>query len=425
MTRTPLPREVRRVLAGNTLSAFGTGFTLPFLLIYLHEVRGIALSTVGLVLATLGVVALGLVPIGGTLIDRLGAWRVLVVALLIEGLGTMFLAGVHSPWQGFVAVATIGAGGGIAWPAMAALVSTFVPVELRPRAFAIQFALLNLGIGVGGAISGLLVDVSRPETFELIYLFDGLSFFAFVVVLLAIPRAQRGPVHHEQQTSGGYRELLADRVFLRVCALTLLLVTAGYAQIQSGFTAFAVDAAAVSTRVLGFAFAANTAVIVAGQLFVQRRLEGHRRTRAMAAVGLIWAASWVLLGVGGLLPGRLWPAALVIGSLALFGFGETLFSPTSPALVNDLAPDHLRGRYNAMSSVTWSLSSVLGPVIAGSILGAGLDAVFIALLVALCLGCAVFAVLLERHLPPAANGVPTANPPNDVAPRTNVGASRT
>ena len=29
-----------------------------------------------------------------------------------------------------------------------------------------------------------------------------------------------------------------------------------------------------------------------------------------------------------------------------FALGETLVSPTLPAIVNDLAPDSLRGRYN-------------------------------------------------------------------------------
>ena len=49
----PLSREVRRLVAGNTLSALGTGFTLPFLLIYLTDVRGFEVETAGYVIATL------------------------------------------------------------------------------------------------------------------------------------------------------------------------------------------------------------------------------------------------------------------------------------------------------------------------------------------------------------------------------------
>jgi hypothetical protein len=49
-----LPRPVRRLVVGNAVSAFGTGLTLPLLLIYLHRVRHIELATTGLLLAVPG-----------------------------------------------------------------------------------------------------------------------------------------------------------------------------------------------------------------------------------------------------------------------------------------------------------------------------------------------------------------------------------
>ena len=47
-----LPRDARRYLAAVAVQRVGTGFTLPFTLILLHEVRGIALPTVGLLNCT-------------------------------------------------------------------------------------------------------------------------------------------------------------------------------------------------------------------------------------------------------------------------------------------------------------------------------------------------------------------------------------
>jgi hypothetical protein len=46
------------VLAASTLSAAGTGFVMPFTIIYLNEIRGISLATAGLAVATLPVAAL-------------------------------------------------------------------------------------------------------------------------------------------------------------------------------------------------------------------------------------------------------------------------------------------------------------------------------------------------------------------------------
>jgi MFS family permease len=403
-------RDVRRLVLGNTLSALGTGFTLPFLLIYLTRVRGFAIPTAGYAIATLGIVGLATVPVMGSLSDRVGPWRVLVGALVFEGFGTAGLAFVTRPWHAFVVLAVLAVGQAAAWPAQAALIAVLVPSERRPRVFAVQFALLNLGIGIGGAVSGVLVDIKDVGSFRTIYLLDSLSFVAYLVMLLTIRQAHAPPPVPTSSAGlaepGGYLAIARDRVFLRVCGVTLLMSISGYGQVVSGFPAFVSDVAHVSTRVIGFAFAANTAVIVGAQLWVEKRLVGRRRTRALAGVAVIWALSWLVIGSSALLAGAPGAAAVIVG-LGLFGLGETLWAPTGASLVNDIAPPHLRGRYNALSALTWQASAVIGPVIAGALLGARLPTVFIGLLVAVLLCVAVLAIRLERFLSPAQNGTPS------------------
>ena len=53
-----LPRSVQILQAGGLANAFGNGLAIPFLFIYLHNVRGIGLGTAGLVIATNGAVSL-------------------------------------------------------------------------------------------------------------------------------------------------------------------------------------------------------------------------------------------------------------------------------------------------------------------------------------------------------------------------------
>lgn len=401
-----LSPDVRRLVVGNVLSALGTGFTLPFLLIYFTKVRGFTLPTAGVLIATLGLVGLASVGPMGSLSDRVGPWRVLLVALFAEALGTAALGAVTRPWHAYVAVTVLGAGGAATWPALSALIAVLVPSEQRPRVFAVQFALLNLGIGVGGAVSGLLVDVHRVGTFQAVYAIDACSFLGFAAMLGTIRHVDRPPPRGDPASGvSGYREVFTDRVFLRLCGLTLLLSVAGYGQVSAGFPAFVSNVAGVSTRTIGFAFTANTAVIVAAQLFVQRRLQRHRRTRALAVLAVVWALSWLVIGSSALLGGRALPAVAVVAGLGLFGLGETLWAPTGASLVNDIAPPHLRGRYNALSSVTWQMSAVIGPVVAGALLGAGLPAAYILSMVCLLVVVAVFAVRFERHLTPYQNGV--------------------
>ena len=68
-----------------------------------------------------------------------------------------------------------------------------------------------------------------------------------------------------------------------------------------------------------------------------------------------------------------WVVRLLVLILAqvIFAVGEMIWSPVAPALVNDLAPDEMRGRYNALFSGAWQSSLILGPGVAGLLIGTG------------------------------------------------------
>src|SRR5512142_2227021 len=64
-----LPRAATIILTGDAISALGQGMTLPFLLIYLHQVRGIDMAVAGLVLSTVALASFVGNPLGGWLSD--------------------------------------------------------------------------------------------------------------------------------------------------------------------------------------------------------------------------------------------------------------------------------------------------------------------------------------------------------------------
>src|SRR4029453_13455738 len=72
-----LPRSVQILQLGGLLNAIGNGLILPFTLLSPPNARGIALRTPGLVLGTNAAVSLVAGPIGGALVDRVGAKRML------------------------------------------------------------------------------------------------------------------------------------------------------------------------------------------------------------------------------------------------------------------------------------------------------------------------------------------------------------
>ena len=411
-----LPRDGKFLLSTVAIETLGTGLVLPFGFIYLHEVRGFSIETAGSLLAVPAIVGMAVVGPAGALIDRLGARRIILVGMTAQMVGNVLLAFSSTTWMAALALGLLGAAGGIFWPGFNAMIGAVVPSDIRQRYFGINFTLVNLGIGIGGLLAGSIVDVDRPGTFVAIYLGNAISFLAPLAVLMGPLRHVSGKVDHPVNEQDGspvrtsYLDILRDRAMVPVIALTFLSAFVGYAQMEAGFTAYARLVGEVSTRTIGYAFAANTATIVLLQLLVLQRIEGRRRTRVILVLSALWAASWLMTGLSGLVPGSTGAAVLIIGSFSVFALGETLLQPTIPAITNDLSPDHLRGRYNAVMAGAFQLAAVTGPVVAGVMLGARFNVAFIGMLIVGCAVMALIAFAVERRIPAQANGIksPTA-----------------
>jgi MFS family permease len=400
------------VLAGDTLSAFGSGLTLPFFLVYVTRIRGVDVAVGGLALATVALVGFIASPIGGILIDRLGARRALILGLAVSGAGAFSVIAIAEPWHAFLAAIVIGTGAGIAVPAQDALLATVVATADRSNAFALRNATLNAGYALGALGAALVADLASAQSFVTLYLLDGLTYFAFVPIVAIALRTPDLPAHAPEPDvrsepvgqRGGYRAVLADRVFLRFWALMAFLVAIGFAQTQSGFPVYATDAGGISASAVGIAFAANTVTVVGAQLFVLRLMAGRRRTTGIVLACACWGAAWAMtLVVGGFGGGT----AAVLGftlAMVVFALGETFLAPSQAALLNDLAPDELRGRYNGLYDLAWKTGLAIGPAVAGATLSmTGGGTVLFGGLVLACAVGAVAAIRLARHLPFAVN----------------------
>ncbi|MEU6577659.1 MFS transporter [Streptomyces sp. NPDC046805] len=391
---------MRRIHVGNALSAFGLGFTVPYLYVYVAQVRGLGAMTAGLVLAVFAVAALIVLPFAGRAIVQRGPLPVLLAALVVAALGSLGLGISGHAWTVMVTAALLGAGQAVMQPALATMIVECSTTETRSRAFAMQFFLQNLGLGVGGLIGGHLVDTTRVSSFTLLFAIEA-AIFLLLVVLMATVRMPHAP-HIEDAPAGsaqaGWKQLLGHRVMVQLCVLGFVLFFACYGQFESGLSAYGVEAAGVSTSTLGTGLAANTLTIVVAQFVVLKFVERRRRSRVIAAVGLIWAVAWAAAGYAGLGHGsRELATAAFVSTYALFGLGEAMLSPTVAPLVADLAPEGRAGQYNSAFALVKQLALAVGPAVGGP-MGASLPAPYIATFVLFSLGISVVALRLGRRL---------------------------
>ncbi len=374
MTHSRLALTTWLLIAGDAVSALGTGLVLPLTLIYLHQVRHIALPEVGLLLTASGAVGLVAVPLAGVALDRFGARAVLIVVLAGQALAEGGLTRVHNVATALPVVLVLGASLGPSFPAFQTMLAGVNrDPAAQQRAFAINFTGINAGIGTGGAIGAAVVNPADPATFQILFLANALSCVIFAAIVFALPdvRAPREP-----------------RVSVHVVALSIT---------------------------------ANTVVIVASQLLVLRLVRRLRRSRALAVIGLIWAASWAVFGLSALPGSADLRIACVLLFGALFGVGETFMAPTMPPLVNSLADEHVRGRANALASMAYSIAFVASPAICTGMIAAGMAAAWIGLLCAGCAGTVLLGVRLGRQLSKEQDSVSEPGPPADEAALTLTG----
>jgi MFS family permease len=409
-------RALRRVQVGNALAAFGAGFTVPFIYVYATEVRHLSSGVGGALFSIWAAAALLVLPVIGKVVDRRGPQPMLVASCVLAALGSIGFGFSHGPVAIMIFAALFGAGIAGEQPVLATMVARCTEPGGRAKAFAFQFFLNNLGLGIGGLLGGMIVDPSRPGSFEALFCIEAVM----ILVLAGVAGTVRLPQVTSRQVEvgaeaasvaagaggGGYRAMLRDRAMVAVCLLAMVIFFSCYGQFESGLAAFATSVTKVSPSTLGFALAANTAVIVIGQLLVLRLTAGRRRSAVIAVVGVIWLAAWALAAVSGLVgPGTAAATAAILGTYMLFGAGEMLLSPVLGPLVADLAPASRLGRYNAAFAGVRQIAMVAGPAFAGVMVAVQAYPAYLGILFACTIGISVLALRLGRRLTPVQNGL--------------------
>jgi MFS family permease len=261
-------------------------------------------------------------------------------------------------------------------PAVSAAVTDLVPAHARARAFALIYWAINLGVAVAGVLGGLLAD----RSFWLLFLLDAATCVGFAAIIArAVPETRPA---HETDQPGGYRQVLADGVAVGLFLCTLVGATV---YMQSFVTLpLAVRAAGLSAAAYGLIYAVNPVVVIVSQPLVLRLAD------RLPAVPTL-AASMLALGAGFALTAFAHSVPAFAATVVVWTVGEIGLNAVGPALVAEIAPPHLRGRYNGAFGTAWGASALLGPVVGTWLFGMAPDLLWFCCLVA---GAASAAVLL-------------------------------
>src|SRR5436309_14930879 len=158
----------------------------PFIVIYLHNVRGISFAAAGFALAVGGAAALVAGLGAGSLVDRIGGRNTLLLGLLQQSAAFALFPLVRQPWHAIALLSLEGAGTACFWPGQSTLLTRLASAEERSSAFSVQRITMNLGLGLGGFVGGLIASTSDPASFTKLFLLDAATLYGFAGVLSTI-----------------------------------------------------------------------------------------------------------------------------------------------------------------------------------------------------------------------------------------------
>ena len=359
--------------------------TLSLLLVYLHDMRGFTNTFGGLLLAYGSLVSIIASSPMGALVDRIGPKKVIIGGLLLNSAAAFSLSQVQTHFQAVIVMTGLNIAGQAIWPSQSVILTRLTPERDRSKIFGFNFMLLNLGLGVGGLLSSLIIQRGDLLSFQIMYWVDAGTFLLYLLIVLTLHGEHVNkyiPKENEPKT-GSYRDLFEIKPLMFLGIAGIILFTFGYGTIQAGIPVFATQFLGLSPKWLGIIFGVNTLSIVIFQPLVMRVIDKYSKYAALIAVGLVWALSWVFVGIAPYLP--LFASGIALSlSQFIFAVGEMIQAPTIPTLANELAPEHIRGRANSWMSLQWSVSGVLGPAITGLMLGADLATAWI---ITMFIGC--------------------------------------
>ncbi len=119
----------------------------------------------------------------GSVVDRVGGRNTLAFGLLLQTISMALFPQVRTAWEAAALLALQGIGTACFWPGQSTLLARLADADTRHHAYALQRVSMNLGIGLGGIVGGLIATTADPHSFTVLYLLDAATFLAFVVVL--------------------------------------------------------------------------------------------------------------------------------------------------------------------------------------------------------------------------------------------------
>lgn len=402
LQRLGFPRvgEHRRFVSAIVADTIGSGLFMPITILYFLKVTDLTLVQIGAALSVSALLTLPAAFVIGTLVDRFGGRRMMLVGNLVQAAGMLSYLWVETFWPVALATVLLNLGRQAFWGSFGNVVTAITRRGERELWFGFLQALRNLGFAVGGVLAGIALQVDTERAFQTVVVVNTATFVLAFVLLLDVP--DHRSVLPDEKPEGGWGVVLRDRAYLRLVLAQLTFVV-GMMVLNFALPVYAAEVLALPGWLVGAIFTLNTVLVGLGQGLMVRWMRGRVRARMMALAQTFFLVGYASFVLAGLLPVWLAVVVMLVGAFVYTG-GELAGGPVFSATAAEAAPDHLRGRYLGLVQLVWGMGGAVAPVAYTWLLEHGTYTIWAALGLVALVGAA-WSLALPRALPTAGDRV--------------------
>lgn len=350
-----LDARAQAVILASAVLVTDVGLLSP-LIADLAGVFGVSEVAAGLLIIAYTATVTVLVPVMGTLADRIGRRAVFVPGLTLFGLAGAAIGLVPS-FEAAIALRILQAAGfAAAMPVAIALLGDLYTEEREATAQGIRTAGINVTIMSAPVVSGLLFVSSWRYPFAVYLLALPVAAWAWT----ALPEVDTG----EAKSLASYARDLGALLSERSMAILLATFVTRFALLYAFFTyisVLAIRSVGVSVVVAGAIVSLKGIVSLLSSTQTGRVAARTDPVLRVVATLLVSGAGVALMGASPGLPALL--AAVVV-----YAVGDGLLSPSQKSLLNRTASVELRGGAVSIATTFQNVGKVVGPSTLGALL---------------------------------------------------------
>lgn len=352
-----MPKSVWWLVIGMALNITGSSFLWPLNTIYMNEELNKSLTVAGLVLLinSMGMVAGNL--LGGTLFDKLGGYKTILLGTAICLFSTTLLNLFHGwPWYA-VWLVLLGFGGGLIIPAIYAMAGAVWPNGGRQTFNAIYLAQ-NIGVALGAALGGFVAELSFNYIFIanlcMYILFAIVAIFNFNINLEVKVKPNDSLTLFAKENRPQLLSLLLICAMFSICWIA-------YIQWESTIASFT-QQINISMGQYSLLWTVNGILILVAQPLISpiiRLLKGNLKYQIYIGIAIFILSFFVTSFAQQF-------SIFMIG-MVILSLGEMFVWPAVPAIAHKLAPTGKEGAYQGYVNSASTIGKAIGPVFGGVI----------------------------------------------------------